>query len=60
MNKKDIWEDFRDELAYRVVRAHNEVIDDMDEFIECAMKELVPLAIEAVTLLKAEEMYKTE
>lgn len=30
---------FEEELRYRILRAQNEPIDDMDWFIECAMKE---------------------
>ena len=43
-----MWEKFEEQLRYRIERAQNEPIDDMDWFIECAMKELTALAREAV------------
>ncbi len=45
---KVMWEKFEEQLRYRIERAQNEPIDDMDWFIECAMKELTALAREAV------------
>lgn len=46
--EKDVWKDFEEELVYRVERAQNEPIDDMDWFIENAMKELKKYARVAV------------
>ena len=43
-----MWDKFEKQLRYRIGRAQNEPIDDMDWFIECAMKELTKLAREAV------------
>jgi len=45
---KNMWDKFEEELRYRIGRAQNEPIDDMEWFIECAMKELTKLAREAV------------
>lgn len=43
-----IWNDFEEELRYRISRAQNEPIDDEDWFVMCAMKELVERARTAV------------
>lgn len=46
---KKMWDKFEEELRYRIGRAQNEPIDDMEWFIECSMKELTKLAREAVS-----------
>ena len=43
-----IWNDFEEELRYRISRAQNEPIDDEDWFVMCAIKELVERARTAV------------
>ena len=37
--KENVRQKFEEELRYRIEKAQNEPIDDMEWFIECAMKE---------------------
>lgn len=46
------WKKFKEELEYRISRAQNEPIDDMEWFIMCSMKELVTKARKAVKIEK--------
>lgn len=44
----EAWNEFKEELRYRLGRAQNEPMADEDWFVMCAMKELVTMAREAV------------
>ena len=38
--KEDTRKKIEEEIRYRIIRAQNEPIDDMDWFVECTMKEI--------------------